>query len=84
MEKKMSVPFELLSPKQVARILKCSSAWVYKASERGLLPSVRIPCSTTGNRKKNLVRFEVEAIGEFIRLHRQDLRRPVNLRGSSL
>ena len=73
MEKHMPVPFELLNPKQVARILKCSPAWVYKASERGLLPSVRIPCPTTGNRQKNLVRFEVEAIREFIGLHRKDL-----------
>ena len=73
MAKDLPVPFELLKPKQVARILKCSEPWVYKASETGLLPSVRIPCPGTGKRKKNLVRFEIEAIREFISVHRQPL-----------
>ena len=74
MGKDLPVPFELLKPKQVARILQCSEPWVYKASETGLLPSVRIPCPGTGKRKKNLVRFEIEAIREFISVHRQTLR----------
>jgi hypothetical protein len=69
MERQLPVPFELLSPKQVAKILKCSLPWVYKASESGLLPSVRIPCPGTGTKKKNMVRFELEAVREFIRRH---------------
>ena len=73
MGKEVSVPFELLTPKQVARILKCSEAWVYKASASRLLPSVCIPCAGIGTRKKNMVRFEIEAVRDFVKVHRKSV-----------
>ncbi len=61
----------LITPKDVARVLRCSLPWVYKAAERGILPSVRIPCPGRGTRVKHLVRFEFTAIKEFIEEHKQ-------------
>jgi hypothetical protein len=62
---------ELLNPKDVSRLLKCSLPWVYKASEAGLLPSIRIPCAGNGKREKHMVRFELESVRAFIEKHRQ-------------
>lgn len=73
MGKEVPVPFELLTPKQVARILKCSLPWVYKASDKGILPSVRVPCPGVGTKKRDMVRFEVEAIRDFVKLHRKSV-----------
>ena len=62
----------LLKPAQVSKILQCSIPWVYKASESGLLPSVRIPCPGTGQKqKKTMVRFQVADVLEFIEAHRK-------------
>ena len=48
---------ELLDAADVARILKASRSWVYKASENGTLPVVRIGA---------LLRFEPAAIRAFV------------------
>jgi hypothetical protein len=63
---------ELLSPKDVRKILKCSLPWVYKAAEKGILPSIRIPCPGIGKRAKHMVRFELSAIRAFIEAHRRN------------
>ena len=62
----------LLRPAQVAKILQCSVPWVYKASEGGLLPSVRIPCPGKGQKqRKTMVRFQVADVMAFINSHRK-------------
>ena len=63
---------ELLTPKDVKKILRCSLPWIYKAAHAGVLPCVLIPCPGLGVRKKSMVRFEVEAIRDFIEKHRKD------------
>ena len=55
---------ELLTPKDVKAILKCSLPYVYKLSERGLLSCVRIP--TIGNVNRSMVRFKKEDVLNFI------------------
>jgi hypothetical protein len=63
---------ELLTSKEVQKILKCSLPWIYKAAEEGILPCVRWQgLGEEGRRKKSMVRFEVEAIRGFIEQHRQ-------------
>jgi hypothetical protein len=61
----------LLDARDVKRILQCSLSWVYKAAELGLIPSVRIPCfqGKDGTRRKDLVRFRVADLEEFIEKH---------------
>ena len=61
---------ELLNPKDVARLLKVSLPLVYKMADRGQLPCVRWPCPGLGEKKKTMVRFEMEAIRQFIEEHR--------------
>jgi predicted DNA-binding transcriptional regulator AlpA len=62
----------LLRSAQVAKILQCSVPWVYKASESGLLPSVRIPCPGKGQKQtKTMVRFQMADVMEFIDAHRK-------------
>ena len=63
---------ELLTAKDVKRILKCSLPLVYKMAERGQLPCVRWPCPGDGDKKKSMLRFELEAIREFIEKHRKE------------
>jgi len=58
---------ELLTPKEVKAILKCSLAYVYKLSDRRLLPCVRIPC--IGNDSRSMVRFKPDDVMEFIEKH---------------
>ena len=48
---------ELLDANDVARLLKSSRSWVYKAAENGTLPVVRIGA---------LLRFRPEAIRAFV------------------
>ena len=55
---------ELLTPKEVKAILKCSLPYVYKLGERGLLSCVRIP--TIGNDKRSMVRFKQKDVIDFI------------------
>ena len=63
---------ELLTAKDVKRILKCSLPLVYKMAERGQLPCVRWPCPGDRNKKKSMLRFELEAIRGFIEQHRKE------------
>jgi hypothetical protein len=63
---------ELLTAKDVKRILKCSLPLVYKMAERGQLPCVRWECPGNGDKKKFTLRFETEAIRHFIDKHRKE------------
>jgi predicted DNA-binding transcriptional regulator AlpA len=63
---------ELLSPKDVKKILKCSLPLIYKMASRGQLPCVRWECPGQGKRKKTTVRFELSAIWAFIEAHRRN------------
>jgi len=60
---------ELLNARDVKKILRCSEVYVYKLSERGQLPSIRIPCPGLGTLKKKLVRFKREDVEKFINDH---------------
>lgn len=60
---------QLLTAKDIRRLLKCSLALVYKLAEQGRLPCVRIPCPGNGSRKKTLVRFKPSDVQEFIQAH---------------
>ena len=48
----------------IARLLKASTSWVYKAAERGQMPCVRIGA---------LLRFEPVVIREWLAKQRSDL-----------
>jgi hypothetical protein len=63
---------ELLTPKDVHRILKVSLSLVYRMADRGQLPCVRWDAPGEGERKKTVVRFEKDAVYEFIEKHRQN------------
>jgi excisionase family DNA binding protein len=60
----------LLTAKQVHKLLNVSQALVYKMSERGQLPSIRWEAPGNG-RKKEMVRFKLEDILQFIEAHRK-------------
>ena len=63
---------ELLAPKEVRSILKCSLPYVYKLAERGLMPCVRIPCIGKDEKKsdkRSLLRFKQSDVFEFIDRH---------------
>ena len=60
---------QLLNARDVKKILRCSEVYVYKLSERGQIPSIRIPCPTLGTRRKELVRFRLEDVEKFINDH---------------
>ena len=57
---------QLLDAKAVQKTLKCSLALVYKMSDEGRLPSVRIPQEGTGSRERYLVRFKPSDVKEFV------------------
>ena len=61
---------DLLTAKDVRRILKCSLPLVYRMAERGQLPCVRWDCPGEGNRRKTMVRFELSVVKDFIQRHR--------------
>ena len=63
---------ELLNAKDVARLLKVSLPLIYKMADRGQLACVRWDCPGQGGRKKTTVRFELEALRDFIEKHRQN------------
>ena len=63
---------QLLNAKDVARLLKVSLPLVYKLADRGQLPCVRWECPGEGERKKTMVRFELDAVRGFIEKHRQN------------
>jgi hypothetical protein len=62
---------DLLTAKDVKKILRCSLPLVYRMADRGQLPCVRWECPGEGKRKKTMLRFEPEAIREFIENHRK-------------
>ena len=55
----------LLSPQDVKILLSCSLPYVYKLSERGKLPCLRLPCLGKKN-KKTLLRFRKADISRFM------------------
>ena len=57
---------ELLTAKDVQRILKCSLPLVYKMAERAQIPCVRWDAPGNGSRKKTVVRFKLEDVQKFI------------------
>jgi len=63
---------ELLTAKEVQRILKCSQALVYKMAERGQLPCIRWESLGDGGRTKTMVRFELGVVRKFIEEHRDN------------
>ena len=60
---------ELMTATDVKKTLRCSLSYVFRLSEDGRLPSIRIPCRTLGTRRKELVRFRREDIEAFINNH---------------
>jgi len=61
---------DILTPKDVAKLLRCSPAWTYKASSMGILPSIRIPCPGKGKKRmRNMVRFRKTDVLEFLEKH---------------
>ena len=60
---------ELLSPKELSRILKISPITVYKWAERGILPSYKL---------EGVVRFSRDDVLEFIQKHRRVSQKLVN------
>ena len=54
----------LLDAKQVARLFKASPSWVYKAAQRGTIPSIHIGA---------LLRFEPKAMREWLAQQRSGL-----------
>ena len=63
---------ELLTPKDVQKMLKVSLSLVYRMADRGQLPCVRWDAPGEGKRKKTVVRFEKSTVFEFIEKHRQN------------
>ena len=66
------LPMDLLTPKDVQKMLKVSLSLVYRMAERGQLPCVRWEAPGEGKRKKTVVRFEKPAVYEFLETHRQN------------
>lgn len=61
---------ELLTPKDVRKILKCSLPLVYKMASRGQLPCVRWECPGNGTEKtRTCVRFKLSDVQAFIERH---------------
>jgi predicted DNA-binding transcriptional regulator AlpA len=63
---------QLLTPKDVQQILKVSLSLVYRMYTRGQLPHIRWDAPGEGERKKTMVRFEKDAVVEFINKHRRN------------
>jgi len=61
---------DLITAKEVKRILRVSLPLVYKLAEQKRLPCVRIECPGEGTKKpRTLVRFKLEDVQEFIERH---------------
>jgi hypothetical protein len=71
MKSKTQNPLEpLLNAQDVKRLLNCSLSWVYKAADRGLLPSVRWECPGDGTKKpKTMVRFKLKDVLALVEKH---------------
>jgi excisionase family DNA binding protein len=68
----MDIPDNLLTPKDVQRMLRVSLPYVYKLADRGQIRCVRWSCPGAGERKKTTVRFKLEDIRQFIESHYQE------------
>ena len=64
---------ELLSPKELARILKVSQPCVYKWTERGIIPHFRLEGS---------IRFSRDDVLDFLQKRRKVGQKLVNGRGN--
>ncbi len=63
---------ELISAKQVKKILKVSLPYVYRLADQGRIPCVRIPCPGEGTeRPRTLVRFKLKDVLNFVEKHYQ-------------
>jgi hypothetical protein len=60
---------KLLKPSDVSRILNCSTSYIYKLADAGLLPCIRFSVPTTGKRKKETVRFYPQDVEIFQKDH---------------
>ena len=69
-----SMTTELLTPKDVEKILKCSLPQVYRLAKRGLIGVVRMP-SAIEQGDRGLVRFRVSDVFEFIE---SNYKRPIH------
>ena len=58
---------ELLKPQEVSKLLRCSLSWIYAASDKGVLPSVRIPPLT--GKGKMMVRFKKTDVWKLVERH---------------
>lgn len=66
----MTEIIDLVTAKDVQRLLKVSLPLVYKLAEQGRLRCVRIPCPGEGRTKpRTLVRFKKEDVLAFIEGH---------------
>ena len=63
---------DLLSAKDVHKMLKVSLPLVYRMAERGQLPCISWGCPGEGEKKpRTTVRFELDRVMKFIEEHRQ-------------
>jgi hypothetical protein len=61
---------DLLTAKDVQRILRVSLPFVYKLAERGQMPCVRWECPGEGKVKaRSMVRFRRSDVSAFIKKH---------------
>ena len=61
---------ELLTPKDVQKMLKCSLPLIYKMAEQGRIPCVRWKCPGEGEKKqRTMVRFKLNDVMDFIENH---------------
>ena len=60
-----SLTTELLTPKDVKKILRCSLPQVYKLADRGLIGVVRMP-SASEQGGRGMVRFKLSDVLAFI------------------
>jgi hypothetical protein len=61
---------ELLTPKDVQRMLRVSLALVYRLASRGQLPCIRWECPGEGTeRPRTMVRFKPEDVRKFLESH---------------
>jgi hypothetical protein len=57
---------ELITPRDVQKVFRCSLPYVYKLAETGRLKHVRIPSETTSKRRQNVIRFRKKDVLAFI------------------
>jgi hypothetical protein len=58
---------ELVTPKDVQKVFRCSLPYVYKLAETKRLRCVRIPSvEPAGRKRKNVIRFRKQDVMDFI------------------